>query len=141
MIDDRTLLDYIRDGLSAERSREVEAALREQSELRTRLSQLMDENCGNEVAPGTIWRESQLSCPSREEWGSFLLGILDSEKSDYFQFHLETVECPFCRANVDDLQEQHQASASQRIQRQERVFRSSVGAMRLSRSSDSISRD
>jgi len=130
MFDDQTLLDYLRENLPEQNSSAVESALRDQPELRARLAHLIDRHFGDEIAPGTVWRNARLTCPSREQWGSYLLGILAPALADYYRFHLETVECSFCRANVDDLRELHQASQAQRVQRQERIFRTSVGAIR-----------
>lgn len=141
MFDDQTLLDYLRETLSSEKSRDVEAALREQGELRARLAELIDRHFGDEIAPGTLWKNARLSCPSREQWGSFLLGVLEPVLADYYRFHLETVQCDFCRANVEDLRELHRVSTAQRLERQQRVFRSSVGAIRISRSNSELPKD
>ena len=46
----------------------------------------------------------RLSCPTREQLGSFLLGTLDSDWRTYIDFHLHTVGCSFCLANLADLQ-------------------------------------
>ena len=35
--------------------------------------------------------------------GSHLLETLDSAHSEYIAFHIEVVECPYCRANLTDL--------------------------------------
>lgn len=134
MIDDLLLVRYIRDQLPPGEAREIEEALRMQPGLRARLATLLEESPENETAPGTIWRESRLSCPTREQWGSYLLGVLDSSIVDYFRFHLEQVECPCCLANLEDLKELQHSSVQLR-DRHDRIFRSSVGVMNLSSAS------
>jgi len=127
MIDDQTLLEFVRDALSPEESRAIEAALRNQPDLRNRLARLIESFGLDEIAPGTVWKNFQLSCPSRENWGSFLLGVLDPQTADYCRFHLDVVECDFCRANVEDLKERTLTASSQLQQRHRRIFHSSVG--------------
>ena len=48
-------------------------------------------------------RERRLSCLKRSTIGSFLLGVLEEPWQSYTAFHLETVRCLMCRANLDDL--------------------------------------
>lgn len=141
MLDDAMLLKYVRDSLSKDESLTVETALRSSAEMRSRLQRLLDAHCVDELGPGSVWRESRLSCPSREEWGSFLLGILDLQSSDYCRFHLEVVECPYCRANVEDLKESNRTTLAESQIRQERVFRSSAGKIGFAIGSDSSSLD
>jgi hypothetical protein len=75
---------------------------------------------------GQIWQRLRLSCPTRAELGSYLLGALPDEEWDYFDFHLQTVGCRYCAANLEDLREtSHSAGDSQ--QRRQRVFQSSAG--------------
>ena len=56
----------------------------------------------------TPWARSgsraRLTCPSRQQLGSYLLDALDPELAAYLKFHLEVVECPFCQANLADLE-------------------------------------
>ena len=74
---------------------------------------------------GAIWRRARLSCPDREELGGYLLEALDPEHLDYITFHLDVVECPFCRANLADLRGQFAADAPTSQTRQHRYFQSS----------------
>ena len=53
-----------------------------------------------EHSVGAIWRRQRLSCPPREQLGSYLLGVLDDDVQNYIQFHLQTIGCAFCLANL-----------------------------------------
>jgi hypothetical protein len=68
-----------------------------------------------------------LTCPTRQQLGSFLLDALDPELSSYLTFHLEVVECPFCQANLADLKVQSQTAAASHASksRQHRILQSS----------------
>lgn len=75
---------------------------------------------------GEVWRRRQLSCPSRTELGSFLLGTLDSDKSGYIDFHLRTVGCRYCVANLTDLEGELKKSEEAPARRR-KFFESSAG--------------
>ena len=68
-----------------------------------------------------------MTCPSRQQLGSYLLDALDPELASYLQFHLEVVVCPFCQANLADLKVQSQVAAAARASknRQHRILQSS----------------
>ena len=76
---------------------------------------------------GAIWHRARLTCPSRQQLGSFLLDALDPELAAYLQFHIEVVECPFCQANLADLKAQSEAAAAAKASktRQHRILQSS----------------
>lgn len=79
-----------------------------------------------ETTVARIWRQRRLSCLKRGTIGSYLLGVLDEPWLTYTAFHLETVKCLMCRANLDDLREGSEEQAhDDRLS--ERVFQSSVG--------------
>ncbi|MCA1685273.1 MAG: hypothetical protein LC745_04695, partial [Planctomycetia bacterium] len=103
-IDDETLRSYLADALPAGDLARVEKALRDSSELRARLEDVR-QNRGdpNLHTLGAIWRRSRLTCPTRQQLGSFLLDVLDPDLAGYLKFHLDVVECPFCQANLADL--------------------------------------
>jgi hypothetical protein len=104
-IDDETLRSYLADALPPEELARVERALRESSDLRARLEDVR-QNRGdpNLHTLGAIWRRGRLTCGSRQQLGSYLLDALDPALADYMKFHLEVVECPYCQANLADLQ-------------------------------------
>ena len=110
LIDDDTLRSYLADSLPAGELARVEKALRESSDLRARLEDVRQNRADTNLHTlGAIWRRGRLTCPSRQQLGSYLLEALDPDFADYLKFHLDVVECPFCQANLADLQ----AKASQ----------------------------
>lgn len=127
-IDDAMLRAYLTDALCPEDSARVEKALRDSAELRARLEDVRQDRADNQLHTlGAIWHRARLTCPSREQLGSFLLDALDPDLAAYFQFHLDVVECPFCQANLDDLKVQSQATAAAKASksRQHRILQSS----------------
>ena len=76
---------------------------------------------------GEIWRFHRLSCPSRAELGSSLLGVLPPAEEDYIQFHLNVVGCRYCQANWNDLANQQAEAADAKASRRRKYFQSSAG--------------
>lgn len=74
-----------------------------------------------------VWRANLISCVKRSTLGAYALGTLDGEWRDYVAFHLQTVGCEACAANLDDMQAGGKAATPQA---RERVFASSVGFLR-----------
>lgn len=72
-----------------------------------------------------IWEDTRPTCPKRSTLGSFLLGSLDEDWHDYVQFHLQTLGCRFCQANLDDLRGQLDDDANQRLH--QRLMESTIG--------------
>jgi hypothetical protein len=97
------LRDYLHDALPDAELAAVEKALRESAKLRAVYKEVVEQEDRGEHTVGAIWRRERVSCPSREQLGSFLLGAGDPEVLDYIDFHLKTVGCPYCQANLDDL--------------------------------------
>jgi hypothetical protein len=80
---------------------------------------------------GEIWRRHRLSCPTREQLGSFLLGVLPRDAADYVKFHVETIQCRYCTASLGDLKGQQEAAeADVAERRRQKYFQSSVGHLR-----------
>jgi hypothetical protein len=126
-IDDVMLREYLAETLVPEESARVEKALRDSAALRARLEDVRQNRTDGQLHTlGEIWRRSRLTCPSREQLGSLLLDALDPELASYLTFHLEVVECPFCRANLIDLKAQSQTAAAAHAakSRQHRILRS-----------------
>ena len=120
---------YLDDALPESEAAKVEHALRANETLRQQLRQVMQERDRGEHSVGAIWRRERLSCPPREQLGSYLLEALDDGVMDYLNFHLQTIACPFCRANLADLKAQQEHSAQQAQQRRRRIFQSSAGLL------------
>lgn len=126
---------YLDDALSDEETAQVEKSLRESEPLRRQLRALMQERDRGEHSIGAIWRRQRLSCPSREELGSYLLQALDRDVLEYIAFHLKTIGCPFCQANLTDMQSLQQEPAPKAQERRRRYFESSAGYLRAGRES------
>lgn len=132
-MNDTMLLAYLEESLPQEQMADVERALRHDESLRTRLEYLVAEQDNGVHSIGEIWKRHRVSCPSREELGSFLLGALSDGRSDYIQFHLNVIGCRFCQSNFEDLSasQQHAAtSAEEASARRRKFFQSSVGRLR-----------
>jgi hypothetical protein len=124
---------YLDDALSSGETAQVEQALRQSDALRRQLRGLMLERDRGEHSIGAIWRRQRLTCPTREQLGSYLLQILDSEQQDYIRFHLEQIGCAFCLANLGDLQALQKEPPTRSQQRRKRIFESSAGLLRAGR--------
>jgi hypothetical protein len=124
---------YLDDALSAGETAQVETALRQSDALRRQLRSLMLERDRGEHSIGAIWRRHRLTCPSREQLGNYLLQILDGEEHTYIRFHLETVGCAFCLANLADLQALQREPQARSQKRRRRFFESSAGLLRAGR--------
>jgi hypothetical protein len=118
---------YLDEALPAEQMATIEAAIRQRPALVAQLSKINGRRDTGMHSLGEIWRRARLSCPSRQQLGSYLLGVLDDDHADYVTFHIETVGCRYCAANLTDLQAQ-QAEKSDSVQRRRRkYFQSSAG--------------
>ncbi len=125
------LIGYLDDALSEIETAQVEQALRESEALRKALCALMQERDRGEHSIGAIWRRERLTCPSREQLGSYLLQVLDTGLQEYIDFHLRTVGCAYCLANLADLQRLQQEPAPKARERRRRFFESSAGFLQV----------
>ena len=123
------LAAFLDEALPAERSSELEKRLRDDQDLRTRLTEIRGREAAGLHSVGGVWRRERLSCPSRDELGQFILETLPDEHRDYIRFHLETIGCRYCQANLADLE---QASSPSEVptERRRRYFQTSAGYLR-----------
>jgi len=128
MISDPILLAYLDESLPSQKMAELESAFRSDESLRKRLAELISRRESGVHSVGDIWRRHRLSCATRKELGSFLLGAIADETADYLQFHIEIVGCRYCQANLVDLRELQGQPTS--TERRKRIFQSSVGRVR-----------
>lgn len=119
---------YLDDSLSDSETARIEKALRESEAMRQRLRVVRDEQDRGEHSLGAIWRRERLSCPSREELNGFLHQIHEESFQAYIEFHLQTVGCASCQANLDDLKEK-QAETGKSGRRRRKIFDSSAGLL------------
>jgi hypothetical protein len=95
---------YVSDALPEAELARVERELRESARLREELKEVIAEEDRGEHTAGAIWRRERVSCPTRDQLGGFLLGAGDPDLLDYVRFHIEEIGCPYCQANLDDLE-------------------------------------
>jgi hypothetical protein len=127
---DAELTAFLDEALSDQRASELESQLRDDERLRERLIAVRGRETAGLHTLGAIWRRARLSCPSREDLGQFLLGTLPPDHEEYVRFHLQTVQCRYCQANLEDLRS---ASAQDQQQlRRRKYFQTSAGYLRRS---------
>jgi hypothetical protein len=118
---------YLDDALSDAETARIEQALRGSEVLQRLLRAVMQERDRGEHSLGAIWRRQRLSCPNREQLGSYLLQALEEPLQDYIHFHLHTVACAYCQANLADLQTRNKDATPKARERRRRYFESSAG--------------
>ena len=119
---------YLDELLSPECTAAIEDELRTNQSLQESLVEINSRRDAGLHSLGEIWRRHRLSCPSREQLGSYLLGVLQKDVHDHVTFHLETVQCRYCKANVEDLRSAQAASAHEDSKhRRHKYFQSSAG--------------
>ncbi|MBQ17241.1 MAG: hypothetical protein CMJ65_08955 [Planctomycetaceae bacterium] len=123
------LVAFLDEQLPAERMAEIEQALRDDEKLQHRLAGAVRRQNPGQHSVGAIWRRRHLSCPSRAELGSFLLGAATETVAAYLDFHLRVVGCRYCAANLEDLRDASESAASDDTasRRRRKFFQSSVG--------------
>jgi len=122
---------FLDESLPAERMAAIEETLRGSDELQQRLVEINGRRDAGLHSLGEIWRRRRLSCPTREQLGSYLLGVLADEAAEYVRFHVQSVGCRCCAASVEDLREQQSAADAEVVQqRRQRYFQSSAGYLR-----------
>jgi hypothetical protein len=128
MFTDAELERFLDEALPPERMVALETALRDNDELQSRLAAAVGRRDAGVHSLSAVWRRHRLTCPTREQLGSHLLGVLDAAVDDYVRFHLQTVECRFCQASLADLREQNAAADRKVIEsRRSKYFHSSAG--------------
>ena len=128
-ISEEELRAYLAEQLPAERMAAIERAIRDSEPIRQQLAVLVREADQGGVTVGEVWRRRRLSCPTRSQLGAYLLGALDETQREYLEFHLQTVGCRVCGANLADLQQANSA-APEKQRRRRKYFESSAGYLR-----------
>lgn len=75
-----------------------------------------------------VWEETRPSCPKRSTIGGHHLGTLEPAWQGYVDFHLNTLGCRFCLANLDDLKQSEDRANLDRLR--QRVLQSTVGFLK-----------
>jgi len=126
-----TLRAYLADELPAGTLARIEKALRDSAELRARLEEVrQDRGEAGLHSLGAIWRRNRLTCPTRQQLGSLLLDVFDPDLADYLRFHIEVIACPFCQANLADLEGKAEATSSATQTRRQQIVQSSRHLLR-----------
>lgn len=124
------LESYLDEALPCEAMARIESAARQDAELSRRLAAIHARRDAGSHSLGEIWRRHRLTCPTRKELGSFLLGVLAQTHADYIRFHLDEAGCRYCQANHDDLKRQQAEAAEAGHRRRRKYFESSAGYLR-----------
>ncbi len=127
---DQQLQAYLDESLATELMAAIEQALRIDAGLRDRLVIIASTREAGVHGLGEIWRRGRLSCPTRQELGSFLLEAMDTQQLDYIRFHLKIVQCRYCLANLEDLKQQSTLNQPATQTRRRKYFETSAGYLR-----------
>jgi anti-sigma factor RsiW len=121
---------YLDEALAPAEMAAIEVEIRSRPDLLKQLAAINGRRDAGVHSVGEIWRRNRLSCPSREQLGSHLLGALDAEHAAYVDFHLTVVSCRFCQANLEDLRRQQDEQAESAQSRRRKYFQSTAGHLR-----------
>ncbi len=121
---------YLDEALAPEEMAIVENAIRNDTELLRQLSAINGRRDAGLHTLGEIWRRYHVSCPPREQLGSFLLNVLSKEQATYVDFHVSQIGCRYCRANLEDLERQQAEASQDTATRRKRYFQSSAALLR-----------
>lgn len=122
---------FLADSLPDAEAAEVEKQLRDDPKVQKLFAEVQAEEDRGEHSVGAIWRRAHISCPTRDQLGGYLLQALDDDLIDYIDFHLKTVGCAYCAANLDDLRQRHaEASGDTAKKRRKRIVNSSAGMLK-----------
>jgi hypothetical protein len=121
---------YLDEALPVETMARIERALRDDPKLAQQLAAINARRDAGVHSLGEIWRRHRLSCPSREQLGSYLLRVLGDDVAGYVQFHLEVSGCRICLANFEDLKNRQTDEPAAVDSRRKKYFQSSAGHLR-----------
>jgi hypothetical protein len=121
---------YLDEALPAESMAAIERALRQRADLGQKLAAINGRRDAGLHSVGEIWRRHRLSCPTREQLGSFLLNVLAGELAEHIRFHLEVSGCRTCLANIDDLKQRQHDEPAVVDNRRRKYFQSSAGGLK-----------
>ena len=127
MLSEAELEAFLDEALPAEEMARIEQLLRQEPPLLEKLAELQARRDSGVHSLSDIWRRHRISCPSRETWGSFLLGAVDPAMAAAMRMHLEVVGCRYCQANVADLQSRQTEAPPAVETRRRRYFDSTTG--------------
>jgi hypothetical protein len=116
---------YLDEALPPEEMAGIEKSMRKDGDLVQQLAVIHARRNAGGHSLGEIWRQHRLSCPSREQLGSYLSGAAAGPLAEYIAFHVQVVGCRYCQANLTDLQTDQAEPVSHA--RRRKIFESSAG--------------
>jgi hypothetical protein len=126
---------YLDEALPPAEMARIEKAARDDRTLAKQLAAIHARRNAGVHSLGEIWRRRRLSCPTREQLGSFLLGVLPEAFARYITFHVEVVGCRYCQANLTDLQALQAETDQAAPVRRRKYFQSSAGYLKAEKKS------
>lgn len=130
LFSDAELEAYLDEALDPQRVVELETKLVKDKALIDRLSQINGRRNAGVHTLAEIWRRNQIGVPTKEEMSRFLLQTLSDEQSEYIQFRIDILRCPFTVALYNDLKQQAEESEDQKVNRRRKFYESSAGLLR-----------
>ena len=121
---------YLDEALPPEEMARIEKAAREDASLTRSLASIHARRGEGIHTLGEIWRGRRLSCPTRHQLGTWLLGTIEEDLARYIAFHVELVGCRYCQANLADLRAQHDGVEQVVVTRRHKYFQSSAGYLK-----------
>ena len=121
---------YLDEALPPEEMARIEGILRDNPAQVGQLAAINARRDAGIHTLGEIWRRNRISCPTREQLGSYLMGVLPDDESGHVKFHLEVTACRFCQANAADLRHAEDESHGEVQTRRRKYFQSSAGYLR-----------
>ncbi|MFO0937437.1 MAG: hypothetical protein U0798_13080 [Gemmataceae bacterium] len=98
--------EFLKETLSPERMAMVEREARSNPQVMELIASEREAMERGDHSLGAIWQEHQLSCPTREQLGGYVIEVGEPDFLEYVGFHLNVIECGICQANLEDLKAQ-----------------------------------
>jgi anti-sigma factor RsiW len=121
---------YLDEALPPEEMARIEKAARDDAALARSLASIHARRDEGIHTLGEIWRGRRLSCPTRHQLGTWLLGTIKEDLARYIAFHVELVGCRYCQANLADLRAQQDVADQIVVTRRHKYFQSSAGYLK-----------
>lgn len=86
------------------RMREIALERGADRELMAQVGTALDEDADLELDLRAAWVASRASCPARHWLARRIAGSLPEGPASFVRFHVDDARCPWCRANLDDLE-------------------------------------
>ena len=118
---------YLDEALPPEDMAQIEKAMRENRTLVQQLAEVHARRNTGVHSLAEIWRQHRLSCPSRGQLGSYLLGAVAEAYANYITFHIKVIGCRYCHANLADLESRQAGTERVAHTRRRKYYQSSAG--------------